>query len=77
MEDLVEDCHVEIDEEYEFDASQFFDFTRPEVDSEIEEVERWFQVSGDYPNSRQFLHLSIFFSLNPLSLSLVFAFLEL
>lgn len=51
MEDFVEDCYVEMDEEYEFDASQFFDFTRPELESQIEEVERWFQVSGDYPHS--------------------------
>ncbi|KAI3458248.1 hypothetical protein Pfo_014911 [Paulownia fortunei] len=52
MEDLIEDCYVELaetDEEYEFDASRFFDFTRPEFDSEIEEAERWFEVSGDYP----------------------------
>ncbi|XP_057798420.1 protein TPX2-like isoform X2 [Salvia miltiorrhiza] len=59
MEDFVEDCHVEIDEEYEFDASQFFDFTRPEGDSEIEEVERWFQVSGDYPNSPFIVQLNL------------------
>ncbi|KAH6828406.1 hypothetical protein C2S53_013128 [Perilla frutescens var. hirtella] len=51
MEDFVEDCYDEIDEEYEFDASQFFDFTTPELDSQIEEVERWFQFSGDYPHS--------------------------
>ncbi|KAL1558898.1 hypothetical protein AAHA92_09307 [Salvia divinorum] len=59
MEDFVDDCHVEIDHEYEFDASQFFDFTRPEVDSEILEVERWFQISGDYPNSPFIVELNI------------------
>ncbi|XP_042068523.1 uncharacterized protein LOC121811689 isoform X1 [Salvia splendens] len=59
MEDFVDDCHVEIDHEYEFDASQFFDFTRTEVDSEIQEVERWFQISGDYPNSPFIVELNI------------------
>lgn len=49
-EDFVEDCY-EIDEEYEFDASQFFDFTKPELDSQIEEAERWFQISGEDPHS--------------------------
>lgn len=49
--------HVDTDEQdsdYEFDAPQFFDFTRPEFGSEIEEAERWFEVSGDYPHSREF-----------------------
>ncbi|KAL8552611.1 hypothetical protein ACS0TY_001338 [Phlomoides rotata] len=51
-EDFVDDCYsVETDDDYEFDASHFYDFTRPENDSEIQEVERWFEVSGDYPHS--------------------------
>jgi len=54
MEDFIEQCFEEplvIDETYEFDAFSFFDFTRPESDSEIEEAERWFEISGDYPPS--------------------------
>lgn len=69
-EDFVEESKVEIDEEYEFDASQFFDFTRPEADSEIEEVERWFDVSGDYPNSRTSVSPSPFIIFIFISLSL-------
>ncbi|XP_041992954.1 uncharacterized protein LOC121743691 [Salvia splendens] len=59
MGDFVDDCHIEIDHAYEFDASQFFDFTRPEVDSDIQELERWFQISGDYPNSPFIVELNI------------------
>ncbi|VFQ99614.1 unnamed protein product [Cuscuta campestris] len=41
----------EIDSAYEFDASQFFDFSRPESSSDAERAERWFQVAGYYPPS--------------------------
>ncbi|CAA0836726.1 Unknown protein [Striga hermonthica] len=50
---------VETDEEYEFEASQFFDFTRPEFDYEIEEAERWFEASGDYPPSPFIVKLNL------------------
>ncbi|KAG8381451.1 hypothetical protein BUALT_Bualt06G0123300 [Buddleja alternifolia] len=62
MEDFVEHYYVEpskTDEEYEFDASRFFDFTRPEFESEIEEAERWFEVSGDYPPSPFIVKLNL------------------
>lgn len=58
--------HVDTDEQdsdYEFDAPQFFDFTRPEFGSEIEEAERWFEVSGDYPHSREFFFFYLFICL--------------
>ncbi|VFQ80571.1 unnamed protein product [Cuscuta campestris] len=41
----------EIDSAYEFDANQFFDFSRPESSSDAERAERWFQVAGYYPPS--------------------------
>ncbi|GFP98392.1 hypothetical protein PHJA_001983100 [Phtheirospermum japonicum] len=50
---------AETDEEYEFQASQFYDFTRPEFDYEIEEAERWFEVSGDYPPSPFIVKLNL------------------
>lgn len=64
MEDFIEQCFeepLETDQTYEFDASSFFDFTRPESDSEIEEAQRWFEISGDYPPSRKhFIHFESF-----------------
>ncbi|KAL6521409.1 hypothetical protein OROGR_017978 [Orobanche gracilis] len=47
------------DDEYEFEASQFYDFTRREFDYEIEEAERWFEVSGDYPHSPFIVKLNL------------------
>ncbi|XP_073309796.1 uncharacterized protein [Primulina huaijiensis] len=61
-EDYIDDFYSEssgFDDEYEFDASRFFDFTRAEFDSEIEEAERWFEVSGDYPNSPFIVKLNL------------------
>ncbi|XP_019191749.1 PREDICTED: uncharacterized protein LOC109186279 [Ipomoea nil] len=49
----------EIDSVYEFDASQFFDFTRPESPSEAERAERWFQDAGYYPPSPFFFKLNL------------------
>ncbi|KAL0371606.1 UNVERIFIED_CONTAM: hypothetical protein Scaly_0842200 [Sesamum calycinum] len=54
IEDFVDDFDVETsesDEDYEFDACHFYDFTRQESESEIDEAERWFDVSGNYPPS--------------------------
>ncbi|KZV25369.1 hypothetical protein F511_07253 [Dorcoceras hygrometricum] len=62
MDDCIDDFYLDasgIDDEYEFDASRFFDFTRVEFDSEIEEAERWFEVSGDYPNSPFIVKLNL------------------
>ncbi|CAI9771857.1 unnamed protein product [Fraxinus pennsylvanica] len=62
MKEFIEECFeepLEIDETYEFDASSFFDFTRPESDSEIEVAERWFEISGDYPPSPFFVKLNL------------------
>lgn len=62
MEDYIDDFYSEdygIDDEYEFDASRFFDFSRTEFDSEIEGAERWFEVSGDYPNSPFIVKLNL------------------
>lgn len=41
----------EINEEYEFDAPMFYDFTRSETDSEVAEAELWFQSAGSCPPS--------------------------
>ncbi|VVB17678.1 unnamed protein product [Arabis nemorensis] len=41
----------EFDIDFEFDAPRFYDFSRPELDSETEEIEIWFQSSGNYPSS--------------------------
>lgn len=43
----------EFDIDFEFDAPRFYDFSRPELDSETEEIETWFQSSGNYPPSRK------------------------
>ncbi|KAL3647424.1 hypothetical protein CASFOL_008392 [Castilleja foliolosa] len=63
MEDFFEEFDdvepVETDEDYEFQASQFYDFTRPEFDYEIEEAERWFEVSGNYPPSPFIVKLNL------------------
>ncbi|PWA48187.1 TPX2 [Artemisia annua] len=58
MEDVVGD-HVEnddiididIDFEYEFDACQFYDFTRGETLSESRQAEDWFRSANEYPPS--------------------------
>lgn len=34
----------EIDEAYEFDAPQFFDFEHEETEEDIQNVEKWFEV---------------------------------
>lgn len=55
MEDFIvesSDVLSEIDSEYEFDASRFYDFCRPESTYEAEEAERWFQTASTYPPSR-------------------------
>nr|GMC61923.1 protein TPX2-like isoform X2 [Ipomoea batatas]GME01993.1 protein TPX2-like isoform X2 [Ipomoea batatas] len=49
----------EIDSLYEFDASHFFDFTRPESPSEAERAQRWFQDAGYYPPSPFFFKLNL------------------
>ncbi|RDX77504.1 Protein TPX2, partial [Mucuna pruriens] len=41
----------EIDLDYEFDASRFFDFTRPETPAEAHQAELWFQNAASYPPS--------------------------
>lgn len=43
----------EFDIDFEFDAPRFYDFSRPELDSETEEIEIWFESSGNYPPSRK------------------------
>lgn len=43
----------EVDFDYEFDASRFFDFTRPESSLEAEHAERWFESAPSYPPSRK------------------------
>ncbi|KAF8047796.1 hypothetical protein N665_2827s0004 [Sinapis alba] len=44
-----EDFSFDID--FEFDAPRFYDFSRPELDSETEEIEFWFKSAGNYPPS--------------------------
>ncbi|KAJ4877406.1 Cell cycle regulated microtubule associated protein [Raphanus sativus] len=41
----------EFDIDFEFDAPRFYDFSRPELDSETEENEFWFESAGNYPPS--------------------------
>lgn len=62
MEDFVVDCSdvvSEIDSEYEFDASRFYDFCRPESTADAEEAERWFQTAGTYPPSPLIIKLNL------------------
>lgn len=60
MDEIMEDAdHVEnddiididIDFEYEFDACQFYDFTRGETLSESRQAEDWFRSANEYPPS--------------------------
>ncbi|XP_055827067.1 protein TPX2-like [Solanum dulcamara] len=62
MEDFIVECSdvvSEIDSEYEFEASRFYDFCRPESTSEAEEAERWFQTAGTYPPSPLIIKLNL------------------
>ncbi|KAG2711153.1 hypothetical protein I3760_04G063800 [Carya illinoinensis] len=49
MEQLVSSAEIDLD--YEFDASRFYDFTLPETDMEAREIERWFESAKSYPPS--------------------------
>lgn len=53
MEDFAGDYFEvsEVDFDYEFDASRFFDFTRPESSLEAQDAERWFESAPSYPPS--------------------------
>ena len=56
----------EIDLDYEFDAPQFFDFTRPESSEDAQEAECWFESAESYSPSRKhfknkFLRLKVDF----------------
>ncbi|PKU72939.1 protein TPX2 isoform X2 [Dendrobium catenatum] len=42
---------LEVDFDYEFDASRYFDFVREETPSEAWEAEFWFETAGSYPPS--------------------------
>ncbi|CAN8264686.1 unnamed protein product [Cochlearia groenlandica] len=41
----------EFDIDFEYDAPRFYDFSRAELDSETEDIETWFELSGNYPPS--------------------------
>ncbi|XP_010550559.1 PREDICTED: uncharacterized protein LOC104821394 isoform X2 [Tarenaya hassleriana] len=41
----------EFDIDFEYEAPRFYDFSRPELDSEKDQAELWFQYSGSYPPS--------------------------
>lgn len=43
----------EIDLDYDYDAPQFFDFTRPESAKEAREAECWFESAASYSRSRK------------------------
>jgi len=43
----------EIDSDYEFDAPQFFVFTRQETAWDDSEAEQWFEFAPSYPPSRK------------------------
>ncbi|KAG7554435.1 TPX2 central domain [Arabidopsis suecica] len=47
----------EFDIDFEFDAPRFYDFSKPELDSETEETELWFESAGNYPPSPFSLNL--------------------
>lgn len=49
----------DIDSEYEFDACQFFDFSRGETECEAEEAENWFRYAHEYPPSPFILKLKM------------------
>ncbi|RWR89313.1 protein TPX2 isoform X1 [Cinnamomum micranthum f. kanehirae] len=53
MEDVFQKSFqcLEIDLEYEFDASRFFDFTRPESLAAAQAAELWFETAASYPPS--------------------------
>ncbi|CAN6810261.1 unnamed protein product [Brassica oleracea] len=51
----------EFDIDFEFDAPRFYDFSKPELDSETEETELWFESAGNYPPSPFSLNLSCIF----------------
>ncbi|XP_024969116.1 uncharacterized protein LOC112508660 [Cynara cardunculus var. scolymus] len=56
MEDFVVDDSSSFsddffDPEYEFDAFQFYDFSRVETESEAREAETWFRYAREYPPS--------------------------
>ncbi|KAF3546162.1 hypothetical protein DY000_02000301 [Brassica cretica] len=51
----------EFDIDFEFDAPRFYDFSKPELDSETEETELWFESAGNYPPSPFSLNLSCTF----------------
>lgn len=60
MEQFVSSAEIDLD--YEFDASRFYDFTLPETDTEAREAERWFESAKSYPPSRKHFHsMSIVF----------------
>lgn len=44
-----------VDFEYEFNASQFFDFCVNETDYEVREAESWFVCAPQYPPARKHL----------------------
>jgi len=50
---------TEIDLEYEFDASRWFDFTREELPLESRAAELWFETAQSYPPSREYLRFRV------------------
>lgn len=61
-----------IDPEYEFDAPRYFDFARPESDSEAREAERWFDTAGTCPPSRKLSFSFFFFQTTTIMLRILF-----
>ncbi|KAL5727950.1 hypothetical protein ACHQM5_001087 [Ranunculus cassubicifolius] len=69
MEDMFEDVFYEnggggekvdeIDFDYEFDASKYFDFTRDELFYETKQAESWFFTAPNYPPSPFVLKLNL------------------
>ncbi|KAL1203863.1 hypothetical protein V5N11_011712 [Cardamine amara subsp. amara] len=45
------EADFEFDIDFEFNAPRFYDFSRPELDSETQDIETWFQYAGNYPPS--------------------------
>lgn len=57
MDIFAEDFSLEeFDIDFEFDAPRFYDFSKPEIDSE---TELWFESAGNYPPSRK-INMHIF-----------------
>ncbi|KAK1415330.1 hypothetical protein QVD17_31110 [Tagetes erecta] len=63
MEDLAIDesssFYWYVDLDYEFDASQYFDFSAEETKFDVREAERWFRYARDYPPAPYMMKINL------------------